>query len=141
MNLIERGAFERIVARLAPGSRLLRARPLAGGVSAQVTALTFAAPDGAERTVVVRRYGPADLASNPHVAATEVAVLHHVYAAGLPVPQPFFADETGTLFPTPYSVIDYIRDAAELPRAEWPAALPQLAGFLAALHRLPVDAL
>lgn len=128
--------FAALALKLAPQSTLRRAWPLPGGVSAQVTALELAGPDGGTQRLVVRRYGAADLRNNPCVAADEFRLLTYLHAAGLPVPQPYYADESGTLFPTPYVVIEFIEGATDLAPADLPAYLQRLAALLARIHRL-----
>src|ERR1700674_1514724 len=93
--------FERLIQRFAPGAKLLRAWELAGGVSAQVTALEIEHPGGRTQKVIVRRHGATDLARNPHIAADEFKLLQFVHAAGLPVPAPLHLDASREIFPTP----------------------------------------
>ena len=53
-------AFRRVAEKVHSGSKLLRAWPLEGGVSAQVTALEIRLPGGGTEKVVIRRHGAAD---------------------------------------------------------------------------------
>ncbi|HEX6606930.1 MAG TPA: phosphotransferase family protein [Chloroflexia bacterium] len=129
--------FAQVAQRIAPGGTLLRAWPLTGGVSAQVTALEVAWPGGGTRTVVVRRHGPVDLAHNPHIAAGEFRLLQLVRAAGVPAPAPYFYDESGAIFPTPYLVVEYVEGAPEFDPADVPAFLQQCAATLARIHQVP----
>ncbi|MBK9123887.1 MAG: phosphotransferase [Chloroflexi bacterium] len=100
--------FERVAVRHFPSSRLVRAWPLEGGVSAQVTAMELADSTGARHTVVVRQHGPRDLARNPNVTAHELALLKALYGAGLPVPEPLALDTSGDMLPSPYLIQSYI---------------------------------
>src|SRR5438105_12784694 len=100
--------FERLVQRLEPGSRLVRAWALTGGVSAEVTALEIERPDGQSKKMIVRRHGPVDLAQNPRVAADEYRLLQILHAAGLATPAPYAVDESAEILPTPYLVVEYI---------------------------------
>jgi hypothetical protein len=54
--------FERVVGRIEPQSRLLRAWELKGGVSAQVTALEIERDDGHTQKMIVRQHGEKVLA-------------------------------------------------------------------------------
>ncbi|WP_342239601.1 phosphotransferase family protein [Inquilinus sp. OTU3971] len=129
-----------VVHRLHPGARLLAARPLAGGVSAQVTALEVTHPDGRVETLVLRRHGAADLARDPEVAAHEFQVLQALQAAGVPAPAPLHLDASGTLLPTPWLLQSFVDgDAADVP-VELDDHMRQLAEALAAIHRVPASA-
>jgi aminoglycoside phosphotransferase (APT) family kinase protein len=129
--------FAQVAQRVEPGGTLLRAWPLHGGVSAQVTALEVAQPGGGTRTVVVRRHGPVDLAHNPRIAADEFRLLQLVRAAGVPAPAPYCYAESGAVFPTPYLVIEYVAGAPEFDPADVPAFVQQFAATLARIHRVP----
>ena len=100
--------FQRLAHTLAPGSQLLRTWVLHGGVSAQVTALELRHSDGRIQRLVVRQHGAVDRQHNPRIAADEFRLLQTLHAAGLPVPRPYYVDQSGALFPTPYIVIEYI---------------------------------
>jgi aminoglycoside phosphotransferase (APT) family kinase protein len=129
--------FAAVAQRIVPGGTLRRVWPLVGGVSAQVTALAVGDPTGGTRTVVVRRHGPVDLAHNPHIAADEFRLLQIVGAAGVPVPTPYYYDESGTIFPTPYLVVEYVEGTPEFAPADLPAFLQQCAATLARIHHVP----
>jgi aminoglycoside phosphotransferase (APT) family kinase protein len=130
------GPLDRITQSLIPGGRLLRAWPLSGGVSAHMTALEIEKPDGANLKLILRRHGPRDLASNPHVAAHEFRLLQILQSAGYPAPRPYYLDESGAVLPTPYLLIDYVDGQTEFAPADLGAYLKQIATQLAALHRI-----
>ncbi len=128
--------FAQVAQQIEPDGTLLRAWPLHGGVSAQVTALEVAQADGGTRKLVVRRHGPVDLAHNPHIAADEFRLLHIVRAAGVPAPAPYYCDESGAIFPTPYLVVEYVAGAPEFAPADLPAFLQRFAAQLAWIHQV-----
>ena len=128
--------FERLVRHIDRDARLIRAWPLEGGVSAEVTALEIEAGGGAVTKVVVRRHGPRDLAANPHVAAEEFKLLRTLRARGLAVPAPRHLDESGDIFPSPVLVVDFVEGTVVESSAAKRAHLDKLAHFLAALHRV-----
>jgi aminoglycoside phosphotransferase (APT) family kinase protein len=129
--------FARLVTAMSPRAELLRAWPLAGGVSARVTALETRLPGGRRDTLVVREYSVAQLAADPHAAAGEAELLRVLRAAGLPVPRPRHADESGEILPRPYLVVDFVDGEPLLePSAGPPGAARQLAAVLAAIHRV-----
>lgn len=131
--------FRRLVARIAPGAELIDARRLTGGVSAEVTAVTFGPPGGETRRVVVRRHGPVDLAHNPHAARDEFRLMEIARAHGLPVPEPVFLDASCDLFPAPVVVVGFVDGAAEAaPRSAAAAAVA--ARQLARIHAIPASA-
>jgi aminoglycoside phosphotransferase (APT) family kinase protein len=130
--------FAQVARAVHERAELLRAWPLAGGVSARVTALEIRLPGGRREKLVVRQYGAANLAADPHAATSEAELLGVLCVAGLPVPRPRHADESGRILPGPYLVVDFA-DGETLPEA---AADPgdaarQLAAVLAAIHRVP----
>jgi aminoglycoside phosphotransferase (APT) family kinase protein len=128
--------FGQVVQLFEPQSRLIRSWPLLGGVSAQVTGLEIARPDGQRKKMVIRRPGPRDLAQNPRIAADEFKLLHLVRSAGVAVPRPYYLDQSGQIFPTPYLVLEYIDGASEFAPAEPAEVIDQLAGHLAEIHRI-----
>lgn len=128
--------YSTLVALLAPSSTLVRAWPLAGGVSAQVTALELAGPGGATRRLVLRQYGAADLRRDPQIAEHEFRLLQALQAAGMPVPTPVAYDQSNTLLPSPFLAIEFVDGATELAPEQRAATIPQLAAALARLHRL-----
>lgn len=132
--------FAPLVASLAPGGKLLSAQPLTGGVSAQITALELEHPDGTCEKLVVREYGAADLATDPHVAEHEYNLLRHLHAANLPVPRPCLFDQMGKFLPTPNLVIEFVNAESVFAPADLDATLRQLAAQLARIHQQPAAA-
>lgn len=107
VEIVDIERFARVVQAIAPQNKLLDAWELKGGVSAQVTALAIEASDGTRRRVVVRRHGEVDLKQNPSIAADEFRLLEIAHAKGLAVPAPYYLDQTGTIFSTPYLIVEY----------------------------------
>lgn len=131
-------AVGEVLRAVDPGLRLLTRRPLAGGASAQLTAIEAGRPDGQVERLVLRQYGTANLRSDSRVAAHEYALLSLLHAADLPVPRPRIADESSLILPVPYLVIDYVDGAALTGPAEVRQPLTaftgKLAGALTGLH-------
>ena len=121
-----------------PSLRLMTTRPLAGGVSAQLTSIDALQPSGQVDRLVLRQYGAANLRSDPHVAVHEYALLRLLHSAGLPVPRPRHADESATIVPVPCLVIEFIEGQAITEPSQLTAPLTeftrQLAAPLAQLH-------
>jgi aminoglycoside phosphotransferase (APT) family kinase protein len=126
--------FEQLVQKIDPQSKLLRAWELKGGVSAQVTALEIERPDGQTKKMIVRQHGDVDLKRNPYIAADEFKLLHILRSAGLATPAPYYIDQSGQIFPTPYVVIEYIEGKTEFAPAHVTDLIPQLATHLARIH-------
>jgi aminoglycoside phosphotransferase (APT) family kinase protein len=128
--------FERVAQKLAPQSKLLRTWALQGGISAQVTALELEQPDGNRRKLIVRQHGPVDLQQNPQIAADEYRLLQFLRSIGLAAPMPYYLDQSGEIFPTPYIVLEYIEGQPEFAPANLSALLLQFAMHLSRVHQV-----
>jgi aminoglycoside phosphotransferase (APT) family kinase protein len=127
-------AFEQIVQQVAPQSKLLRIWPLKGGISAEMTALEFERPDGRISKMIVRRPGAAALEQNPHAARDEFKRLHMTQSLGLATQTPYYLDQSGTIFATPYLVIEYIEGQPEFAPTHITDFSHQIATHLARIH-------
>lgn len=134
-----REAFERLVRKVDPSSRLLKVWDLKGGVSAQVMALEIERSDGTTRRVVVRRHGAANLKNNPDAAADEFRLLQVLHAEGLAIPAPIHVDRSGDSFSSPCVVIEYVDGTSEFAPAHLPAFIRQLAAILARIHAVDIS--
>jgi aminoglycoside phosphotransferase (APT) family kinase protein len=133
--------FKTLVARMDPQSKLVSTKPLVGGYSAQIFALEIARSDGSTYKRVMRLHSAVDLASNPRIAADEYKLLSHLHGAGMPVPQPFYVDDSGDIFGIPCLVIDYIEGINGINVRDAGVVQP-LATTLAEIHRItPLDSL
>jgi aminoglycoside phosphotransferase (APT) family kinase protein len=126
--------LEQLVQKIEPQSKLLRAWELKGGVSAQVTAIEIEQPDQQTKRMIIRRHGAVDLKHNPDIPADEFKLLQILRSAGLATPAPYYLDQSGEIFPTPYIVIEYIEGTSEFAFA--PGLIPQLTTQLAGIHAL-----
>jgi aminoglycoside phosphotransferase (APT) family kinase protein len=129
-------ALRAVVRSIDPGLCVVASRPLAGGVSAQTTAIDTRNPGGQSQSFVLRQYGPANLAADSRAASHEFRLLTLLRAAGLPVPRPYRADESGAVLDGPWLVIEFIdAQAITEPANPAPGVTSQLAAALASLHR------
>ncbi len=128
-----------VVGRMDGQATLLRAWPLAGGVSAQVMGLEIQAGDGAIQKRVLRRHGQADLRGNPQIAADEFRLLSILHRAGLPVALPRFLDAACDLLPTPYLIIDFLDGETDFSPSPSPDRPHALAAGLAQIHQIDLD--
>ena len=126
--------FQQLVQKLDPHARLLRTWPLKGGVSAQVTALEIEQPIGQTRKLVVRQHGPTDL--NPNIAADEFKLLQILSSHGLPLPTPYYLDQSREIFPSPCLVLQYIEGETQFAPTNLPDFLLQMATHLRAIHKI-----
>jgi aminoglycoside phosphotransferase (APT) family kinase protein len=129
--------FQRVVHELNPEAELLRTWRLHGGVSARVTAAEIRVADGRCEKLVIREYGDANLRADPHVASHEARLLEALRSAGVPVPAPYYADESGEILPRPYLVVEFVDGvAAQETRSDPSAVVRQLAAVLARIHEV-----
>jgi aminoglycoside phosphotransferase (APT) family kinase protein len=133
------GRLERLIEQFAPASRLLRAWPLRGGVSAQTTALEIERPDSGIERLVVRRHGKGDLVRHRRVAADEFALLQILHEAGVAVPKPRHLDGPGEAFAAPCVVLDYVEGQIELAPRDLDSYLSRTAAQLAEIHAFGID--
>ncbi len=125
-----------VVGRMDPGATLLRAWPLAGGVSAQVMGLEIQRADGSTQKLVLRRHGDVDLRGNPQIAADEFRLLTLLHRAGLPVAAPRFLDQACDLLPTPYLILDFLDGESDFSPSPSPDRPHALAAGLAQIHKI-----
>lgn len=128
--------LEQLIRKFAPDSRLLRAWPLQGGISAHMTAFAIERPDGRIEKLVVRRHGKLDLARSPRSAANEFALLQVLHAAGIAVPRPRHLEQSGAIFATPCIVLDHLEGETEFAPRDLDDYLAQTATQLARIHAL-----
>lgn len=132
---MEDARFASVVHKLDPQARLLRSRAMIGGISARVTALELERADGLTQKVIVRQHGEADRKRNPQVAADEFRLLELLRAAGIAVPAPFFADQSGEIFPEPYVVMEYVEGSTDFAPSNPAEVIHQMAEHLSRIHR------
>lgn len=128
--------FEHVVQQFEPQSKLLRTWELKGGVSAQVTAIEIERPDGCTQKMIVRQHGEVELKHNPHIAADEFKLLQLLHSIELAVPEPYYLDQSGEIFPTPYIVIEYIEGEPIFGSQDVADFIPQLAMQLYRIHKV-----
>lgn len=126
--------FEQVVQKIDPQSKLLRTWELKGGVSAQVTALEIERPGGHTKKLIVRRHGEVELKHKPQIATDEFKLLQLLHSVGLAAPRPYYLDQCGEIFPTPYLVLEYIEGKSEFAPSNLPDLLLQLATQLSRIH-------
>jgi len=131
----DRAALQQLLGAVDPGLQLVRARPMAGGVSAAVTAIDARLPGGKMMKLVLRQYGQADVRAKPSVASDEYRLLAALQAAGLPVPRPYLADESCAVLPGPLLLIEFIDGVPGTGPRATADLTGRLAAVLAQLHK------
>src|SRR5260221_6925519 len=124
--------FEQIAHLVEPHSKLLRVWDLKGGISAQVTAFEIERRDGQTHKMVVRQHDA--LNQKSHDLAQEYKLLENLHSLGLATPKPYYFDQSGEVFPTPYMVIEFIDGQPDFAPADLPDFLRQLASQLCRIH-------
>ena len=122
--------LERLVREIEPRGELLRSWPLAGGISARMTAFEIAGADGGAHKLILRRHRDQTSASD------EYRLLQHLRAAGLPVPTPRFLDQSDACL-----VLDYIEGAPDYAPVDVGGCVRALAMQLADIHRTDIAGL
>jgi aminoglycoside phosphotransferase (APT) family kinase protein len=130
-------AFRRLVERINPRHRLLRAWPLTGGVSARVTALEVADLDGRTSRWVARQHGERDRQSNPSIARDEFRLLQIARARGVAAPAPLFVDESRELFADPVVVLEFVEGETVFETPDIPGVVAPAAEQLARINSVP----
>jgi aminoglycoside phosphotransferase (APT) family kinase protein len=136
MAEIDETRYQRIAQHIDPRSKLIRIWALTGGVSAQVTALEVEQPEGIRTKLLVRQHGETDLRHNPHIAADEYKLLRITQGHGLATPRPYVYDESCTILPSPYVVVEFIEGDTEFDPANLSSYLEQAATQLARIHQV-----
>jgi aminoglycoside phosphotransferase (APT) family kinase protein len=136
INPIDDKRFEQLIGKIDAHSKLVRSWKLKGGVSANVIALEILQSDGQLKKMVVRQHGEIDFNRNPHIAVDEFKLLEILLAEGLPVPKPYYIDNSAEIFSTPSIVIEYIDGNTEYPATNLSNHILQLATHLARIHQV-----
>lgn len=126
-NLLAHNALERLVQKFSPGSALVRAWELKGGVSAEVVAIEIQCADGSLQKFVVRQPGDAH-------AADEFRLLQALQTAKIAVPAPYYVDAASEVFETPCLVIEFVESQTQFAIETIPDMVRQLATQLARIH-------
>lgn len=115
------------------GGTLVGHEPLVGGVSARVTALDIATPEGGTRRIVVREPGAADWKGpGQQTARREFELLGHLHRAGLAVPRPLFIEDQRE---QAFFVMEFVEGSRELPSN----GAELMAHALARVHAVPLE--
>jgi aminoglycoside phosphotransferase (APT) family kinase protein len=132
-------ALIRLIAAIAPGSRLARVRRLHGGLASVVHAVDLVEPSGVRRRLVVRRRTPESLASGGGDYSEGWRALGLLRGSAVPVPEPVLHDPEGAIFGAPAMVTTRLPGRPVLTPDDLPLWTRRLAEALAAIHDLPIS--
>jgi aminoglycoside phosphotransferase (APT) family kinase protein len=128
--------YQLIVDTVVPGSRLLEARSLAGGISAGMVLLKVENSDELVRQFVMRVPGETALRQNPDGAQHEYRLLEMLSSQGLPVPQPLALDDSKHILPYTYFILEYIPGQLDFAPSDLPRSVQQMAAALVKIHSI-----
>ena len=94
-------ALTRVREIVAPAGKVLRVRPLHGGISSSVHLVHLETEDGRCRSVIVRRYGSYMQRTDPTACEREFKLLAVLSRLGQLVPRPRYLDASGGPFGAP----------------------------------------
>ena len=134
-------ALERVRDALAPDGRVVRVRPLHGGISSSVHVVRLQTARGERQAVVVRRYGDYAQRTDPPVSIREFRLLEMLAQHAYPAPRPLLVDADGGPFGAPTVVMTRLPGRPLLAPRNLQDYVRQMARTLADLHRLPIGGL
>ena len=141
MTGLSAAALARVCDAIAPGGRVVRVRPLRGGISSSVHLVQVETDDGARHGVVVRRYGEYSQRIDPPACAREFKLLTALADTSFPAPRPLLLDAEGGPFGAPTVVMSRLPGRPLLAPRDLDRYLEQMARTLAELHALPIAGL
>jgi aminoglycoside phosphotransferase (APT) family kinase protein len=134
-------ALTRVCEIVAPAGKVLRVRPLHGGVSSSVHLVHLQTENGRRAGVIVRRYGPYMQRTDPAAVEREFKLLDVLTHFGQPVPRPLHLDALGGPFGAPTILMTRVPGRPLLAPRNLSAYLDQMARALVRLHEIPTPEL
>jgi aminoglycoside phosphotransferase (APT) family kinase protein len=133
---------EQLLRTIRPDWRLVQLQAVSGATSARVSRLDAEDESGQRTVLLLHQYGAANLKHDPHAAQSEFHLLELLHAAGIAVPRPYLADESGAIVPRPCLLQEFVDGDRIHDPPDLAAFLTQLAATLAAVHdaRIPLSA-
>jgi aminoglycoside phosphotransferase (APT) family kinase protein len=130
-------ALQRLRDALAPGGRVLRYRPMRGGVSCSVHLVRLQTADGSYQDVVVRRYSHSHHGEPSDACTREFRLLGVLAAHAFPAPRPVLLEADGGAFGAPTLLMSRLPGRPLLDPPDLDGFVRTLAHTLATLHALP----
>ncbi len=135
MNII---AYQQVVTKHFPDTKLMSLERLKGGVSADTHRLDLLDRDGNERSVVIREHGKKH---SGHSAEMEHDILQSLYASGINVPRPLAVDASCCNLSYPYVIIAFVGGSTRIPEGQQSQYIDAMAATLASIHQTAVPTL
>lgn len=101
MSPIPHKTVEQIVQHIQSDNTIIFADLLMGGASAQVILLDIKNADGETRKCLLRIHSEIDRERNFNIANYESRLLKTLHVINLPVAQPYYLDESCSIYPIP----------------------------------------
>lgn len=133
-------SFQSLLETIAPGSDFVAIHPLEGDFSNSTYLVDCKASDGSLFQIVTRRYAIFGDYDRGEKARREFKTLQLLTKYGLPVPEPLYLDDTGTILGSPGIVTRYMPGKLVMAQpypAQWAEILAET---LASIHRIPINA-
>ena len=124
---------------LLPGSVLTAITALTGSLSNATCLVSAQAADGSVARIVVRRYAIFGNYDRGEKARREYTLFQLLQHSSVPVPEPPFLDDTGSLLGSPGIVTKYVPGTLELTASDTLAWAASMARTLANIHNVPLD--
>ena len=115
-----------------PQSELIAVQAMQGGVSCITHRLQLLTPDQHTRHLVLRRYRR----HASSIAAQEFRLLQQLHALNIKSPQPLHLDQSGSVFPEPLIIMEYIDGVLDLAPDDLASYITQYAQQLTHIHRV-----
>ncbi|WP_237690837.1 phosphotransferase family protein [Paenibacillus caui] len=133
-------ALQQLILQMDAQNKLLYAKELTGGVSANVMYVEIEQKGDRIQKKIVREYGEIDRKRNPKVAKDEYELLHMLHTQGFAVPKPYYyALQSSVDWDKPYLVIEYVEGSTDFPEDPSPSYIFQLAEQLSCIHKLDIS--
>lgn len=136
VDVLPDAAIEAIVDRVEPLSTVVATAGLPGGLSSWMTTIEVERPDGDHHRLVVRRGRRPDADRHTLPFGTEFALLRHLHAHGIPVPRPRMFDDSCTILPQAFVVLDFVHGATCFATEDPTRMAVRMADVMAAIHDL-----
>lgn len=145
-EMIPAEAIDAIVAKVEPTSKVVNTSEMAGGLSSWMTTIEIERPDRGRHRLVVRRGRRPDAERHTLPFGSEYELLRHLAAHGVPVPRPRLFDDSRSILPQAYVVLDFVDGATRFTTDDATGMAVHMADVLAAIHDLdatqaPISAL
>jgi aminoglycoside phosphotransferase (APT) family kinase protein len=138
-NLPSKSAVQALLDVIAPGSTLAAIHPLAGSYSNFTHLVEVDSATGTRTRIVIRRYAESG-GHRARKARGEYNTLAWLQDCGVPVPEPLYLDEQGTVLGSPGIVTAYVPGTQVLSPSHPESWACSLATMLAKIHSVPCDA-